>query len=74
MAGRLLAQFDRLLPLVQRGMQQARACVLDGQPVASTAKVLGLFEPRTRVVQRRKLGAPVEFGRQVVLDEVEGAS
>jgi transposase, IS5 family len=71
-AERLLAQFDRLLPLVQRGIQQAQARVLDGQPVPSTAKVLSLFEPHTRVVKRRKLGAPVEFGRQVVLDEVEG--
>lgn len=71
-AGRLLAQFDRFLPLVQQGMQQARARVLDGQPVPSTAKVLSLFEPHTRVVMRRKLGAPVEFGRQVVLDEIEG--
>jgi IS5 family transposase len=72
LAGRLLAQFDRFLPLVQQGMRQARARVLDGQPVPSTAKVLSLFEPHTRVVKRRKLGAPVEFGRQVVLDEVEG--
>jgi transposase, IS5 family len=71
-AHRLLAQFDRFLPLVRQGMQQARARVLDGQPVSSTAKVLSLFEPHTRVVKRRKLGAPVEFGRQVVLDEVEG--
>jgi IS5 family transposase len=72
LAPRLLAQFDRFLPLVQRGMQQARARVLDGQPIPATAKVLSLFEPHTRVVKRRKLGAPVEFGRQVMLDEVAG--
>ena len=63
LAGRLLTQFDRFLPLVQRGMHQARARVLEGQPVPSTAKVLSLFEPYTQVVTRRKLGAPVEFGR-----------
>jgi IS5 family transposase len=72
LASRLVAQFDRFLPLVRQGMQQARARVLEGQPVPSTSKVLSLFEPHTRVVKRRKLGAPVEFGRQVVLDEVEG--
>ena len=72
LARRLLAQFDRFLPLVQQGMQQAESRVLDGRPVPSSAKVLSLFEPHTRVVKRRKLGAPVEFGRQVVLDEVEG--
>jgi transposase, IS5 family len=66
------AQFDRFLPLVQRGMQQAQARVLDGHRIPATAKVLSLFEPHTRVVTRRTLGAPVEFGRQVVLDEVEG--
>ncbi len=71
-ARRLLTQLDRFLPLVQQGMRQAQARVLEGQPVPSTAKVLSLFEPHTRVVKRRKLGAPVEFGRQVVLDEVEG--
>jgi IS5 family transposase len=72
MASRLVAQFDRFLPLVQQGIRQARARVLEGQPVPSTAKVLSRFEPHTRVVKRRKLGAPVEFGRQVDLDEVEG--
>ncbi|HEV2461884.1 MAG TPA: ISNCY family transposase [Ktedonobacterales bacterium] len=70
--GRLLAQFDQFLPLVQQSMHQAWARVLEGQPVPSTAKVLSLFEPHTRVVIRRKLGAAVEFGRQVMRDEVEG--
>jgi transposase, IS5 family len=69
---RLTAQFDRFLPLVRQGIQQAQMRVLEGQPVSSTAKVLSLFEPHTRVVKRGKAGAPVEFGRQVMLDEVEG--
>jgi IS5 family transposase len=69
---RLQARFDRFLPLVQQGMPQAQARVLDGQPVASQEKVLSLFEPHTRVVKRGKLNAAVEFGRQVVLDEVDG--
>jgi len=71
-ATRLMAQFDRFLPLVQRGIEQAQMRVLDGQQVTSGAKVLSLFEPHTRVVKRGKAGAAVEFGRQVVLDEVEG--
>jgi transposase, IS5 family len=71
-ARRLLAQLDRFLPLVEHGIQQAHSRVLAGLPVPSTDKVLSLFEPHTRVVKRRKLGAPVEFGRQVVLDEVQG--
>ena len=70
--GRLLDQLDRFLPLVARGIQQAQRRVLAGQLVPSTEKVLSLFEPHTRVVKRGKLGAAVEFGRQVVFDEVEG--
>lgn len=46
--------------------------MLDGQPVPSAQKVLSLFEPHTRVVKRGKIAAAVEFGRQVVVDEVEG--
>jgi IS5 family transposase len=34
--------------------------------------VLSLFEPHTRAIPRHKGGALVEFGRQVILDEVEG--
>jgi transposase, IS5 family len=43
--------------------------------VPSREKVLSLFEAHTRVVQRGcggKTKAAVEFGRQVVFDEVEG--
>jgi transposase, IS5 family len=40
--------------------------------VPALGKVLSLFEPHTRVLTRAKAGAPVEVGRQVVLDEVEG--
>ena len=72
MVSHLTAQLDYFLPLVQRARQQAQRRVLDGQPVASTENVLSLFEPHTRVVKRGKLSAAVEFGRQVVLDEVEG--
>ena len=35
-------------------------------------KIVSLFEPHTRILQRRKTGVPIEFGRHVVLDEVEG--
>jgi IS5 family transposase len=72
LAQQLRAQLDHFLPLVERGMRQARARVLDGSPVPSGQTVLSLFEPHAQVVKRGKAGAPVEFGRQVVLDEVEG--
>ena len=40
--------------------------------MTSADKVLSLFEPHTRAIPRNIGGALVEFGRQVILDEVEG--
>jgi IS5 family transposase len=40
--------------------------------VRRSEQVVSLFAPHTRVLQREKPGAPVEFGRHLVLDEVEG--
>jgi transposase, IS5 family len=71
-AQRLLSQAQRVLPLVERVITQTRSRVLEGRPVASGEKVLSLFEPHTRAIPRHKGGALVEFGRQVILDEVEG--
>src|SRR5437764_2605644 len=69
---RLLTQAREVLPLVERVIGQTRARVLEGKKMASEQKVLSLFEPHTRAIPRHKGGALVEFGRQVVLDEVEG--
>jgi IS5 family transposase len=71
-ASRLAAQFERFLPLVEQAIHQAQRRVLDGQSAPSREKVLSLFEPHTCVVQRGKTGAAVEFGCQVVFDEIEG--
>jgi len=69
---RLLKQLEQVLPLVERVIKQTRTRVLEGKKVPSGEKVLSLFEPHTRAIPRHKGGALVEFGRQVVLDEVEG--
>jgi len=71
-AKRLLCQAKEVLPLVQRVITQTRCRVLEGKKIASDQKVLSLFEPHTRAIPRHKGGALVEFGRHVVLDEVEG--
>jgi IS5 family transposase len=70
--GRLQTQLDQFLPLVQRVMEQTRSRVLEGRQVSASQKVLSLFEPQTRIIPRHKGGAAVEFGRQVMLSEVEG--
>ena len=69
---RLLKQLEQVLPLVERVIKQTRIRVLEGKKVSSGEKVLSLFEPHTRAIPRHKGGALVEFGRQVMLDEVEG--
>jgi transposase, IS5 family len=71
-AKRLQASVEQVLPLVERVIAQTRARVLEGRKVASQDKVLSLFEPHTRAIPRHKGGAQVEFGRQVMLDEVDG--
>ncbi len=71
-ARRLVTQAQQVLPLVERVITQTRTRVLESKKMASGEKVLSLFEPHTRAIPRHKGGALVEFGRHVILDEVEG--
>src|SRR5437016_14207526 len=71
-ARRLLCQAQEVLPLVERVITQTRTRVLEGKKMAAGEKVLSLFEPHTRAIPRHKGGALVEFGRHLILDEVEG--
>ena len=68
----LAAQFDRFLPLVQQALDQAVRRVLRGEAVPASEKIVSLFEPHTQIIQRYKAGKPVEFGRKLWLEEVEG--
>ena len=71
-ATRLRVELDRVVPLVAQVIHQARRRVLEDQPVPAQEKLVSLFEPHTRVLRRHKTGTPVECGRHVVLDEVDG--
>ncbi len=71
-AKHLHSEAEAMLPLVKRVITQTRSRVLAGQKVPSDQKVLSLFEPHTRAIPRHKGGALVEFGRHVILDEIEG--
>jgi transposase, IS5 family len=53
-AKRLREQAERVVPLVKRVIAQTRSRVLEGKKVASTEKVLSLFEPHTRAIPRHK--------------------
>ena len=69
---RLGQAVERFVPLVTQVIRQARTRVLEGGKVPAQEKIVSLFEPHTRILQRRKTGVPIEFGRHVVFDEVEG--
>lgn len=71
-AQRLVAQFEQVLPLVEQAMTQATRRVLDGEVVPAKDKLLSLFEPHTQVITRHKPGKPVEFGRKLWIEEVDG--
>jgi IS5 family transposase len=71
-AQRLVAQFEHFLPLMDQAIQQAKRRVIDGQAVPAGEKLLSLFEPHTQIIVRHKAGKPVEFGRKIFLDEVDG--
>lgn len=71
-AQRLVQQITTFLPLLVQGIRQASRRVLQGESVPAGEKVLSLFEPHTQIIPRHKAGKPVEFGRKLRLDEVEG--
>jgi IS5 family transposase len=72
LAQRLVQQLDQFLPLVEQAISQTQRRVLDGERVAAQEKVVSLFEQHTQIIVRHKAGRPVEFGRKVWLDEVDG--
>jgi transposase, IS5 family len=69
---RLAQRIGMVLPLLVQGIQQASRRVLGGKAVPAPEKLLSLFEPHTQIIPRFKAGQPVEFGRKLRLDEVEG--
>jgi IS5 family transposase len=69
---RLAERIEHLLPLVDRAIAQATRRVLRGEAVPAWEKLLSLFEPHTQAIRRHKPGKLTEFGRKVLLDEVDG--
>lgn len=71
-AARVGAALARLVPLVERVIDQTVRRVLRGETVPAAEKLVSLFEPHTRVIHRGKVRVPAEFGRKVFLDEADG--
>jgi IS5 family transposase len=71
-AQRIAGRLDDLVPLVEQVIQQTTRRVLQGETVPASEKVVSLFEPHTAMLRKGKPGKPVEFGRMLWLDEVDG--
>jgi IS5 family transposase len=72
LAQRLHRHLEQIEPLVERVIRQTERRVLQGQQVPASEKVVSLFEPHTALIRRGKVRQPTEFGRKVLLDEVDG--
>ena len=68
----LLEGFEHFLTLVERGIAQASRRLLYGEQVPAAEKLLSLFEEHTQIITRHKAGKPREFGRKVLIDELDG--
>jgi len=66
------AALGHMAELVQQVIAQTQRRVIDGDSVPASAKLVSLFEAHTAIVRRGKAHLPAEFGRKIMLDEVEG--
>jgi IS5 family transposase len=71
-AERLLESLEHFVALVEQGIAQATRRVLHDEQVPTSEKILSLFEEHTQIISRQKMGKPREFGRKVLIDEVDG--
>lgn len=71
-ARRLRKKFETFMPRLERVITQTVRRVLGGATVPAGEKIVSLFEPHTQIIVRHKAGKPVEFGRKLWLEEVDG--
>jgi IS5 family transposase len=69
---RVWAALAHFQPLVQQVIAQTERRVLAGEAVPASDKLVSLFEPHTAVIRRGTLPVDAEFGRKLLLDEVDG--
>ena len=65
-------RWEHFVPLLEQGIAQASRRVLDGEQLPAAKKILSLFEEHTQIITCHKAGKPREFGRKVLIDEVNG--
>jgi IS5 family transposase len=63
---------ETFLPRAEQVIDQTIRRVFQDEKVPANEKIVSIFEPHTAIIRRGKAGKPVEYGRKVWLDEVEG--
>ncbi len=71
-AQRLKETLETFIPKVEQVVEQTIRRVFQDEKVPADEKIVSIFEPHTAIIRRGKAGKPVEYGRKVWLDEVEG--
>lgn len=66
----LIQEFNQVLELGSRVVDQARRRVLQGECVPNDEKLFSIFEPHTELLIRGKAGKPVEFGHMIQIQQV----
>lgn len=63
---------ETFVPRAEQVINQTIRRVFQDEKVPAEDKIVSIFEPHTAIIRRGKAGKPVEYGRKVWLDEVEG--
>ena len=63
---------ETFVPRAEQVIEQTIRRVFQDEKVPAEDKIVSIFEPHTAIIRRGKAGKPVEYGRKVWLDEVEG--
>jgi IS5 family transposase len=61
---------ERMIPLVQQVMHQARERIFKGNTHVE-GKLVSIFEPHTEIIRKGKAAKPTEFGKMVKIQEAE---
>ncbi|MFC1879658.1 ISNCY family transposase, partial [Chloroflexota bacterium] len=71
-AQRLKDTLETFIPRAEQVIEQTVRRVFQDEKVPAEEKIVSIFEPHSAIIRRGKPGKPVEYGRKVWLDEVEG--
>jgi IS5 family transposase len=69
---RIKETLETFVARAEQVIEQTVRRVFQDEQVPASEKIVSIFEPHTAIIRRGKANKPVEYGRKVWLDEVEG--